>query len=163
MCGCTWRIALRSIRPTPPNVPKENAPGQPGAFCCPKLPTGGGGLGGLLLDHLRAARLAAVDRDRARLHRLGHLAHQVDMQQAVIEAGALDLDMVGQAEAPLEGAPGDPVMQVAASFGVVLRLAGHRQRILVHGDVEFIARETVFATLKQGYAADMDEAAPAAK
>ncbi len=47
---------------------------------------------------------AAADRDLARLHRLGDLAGKVDMQQAVLQAGALDLDMVGELEAALKEA-----------------------------------------------------------
>ena len=36
------------------------------------------------------------------------------MQQAVVEAGAVDLDVIGEAEAPLERAPRDAAVQVAA-------------------------------------------------
>ena len=69
-------------------------------------------LGGLLLlEHLR---LAAADLDLARLRFLGHLVNEVDMQHAIVEAGADDLDVVGEAEAPFECAAGDAPMQITA-------------------------------------------------
>ena len=43
---------------------------------------------------------------------LGHDALKVDMKQAVLELGALDLDMLGQLEAALERAAGDALMQI---------------------------------------------------
>ena len=58
----------------------------------------------LLFDYLG---LRGRNRDLARFHRLGHLADEVDMQHAVDEGGTRNLDMVGEAEALLERAPGD--------------------------------------------------------
>ena len=49
-------------------------------------------------------RGGVVDRNPARLHRLRNFALQIDQQEAVFEAGALDLDVVGQGELPLERA-----------------------------------------------------------
>src|SRR5712671_7622374 len=80
--------------------------------------------GRLLLGHLRLLRLDAGDLDGPRLHRLRYLAHQVDMQQAVVEARAGHLDVVGEAEAPLERAPGNAAVQIAAVLILFLRLAG---------------------------------------
>ena len=40
--------------------------------------------------------VAGFNRYPAWLHRLGHLAHQVDLQKPVLERGALRLDVVGQ-------------------------------------------------------------------
>ena len=44
-------------------------------------------LGRFLLRHLRLHRLSAADRDLARLGRLGHLMHHLDMQHAFVEIG----------------------------------------------------------------------------
>ena len=62
----------------------------------------------------------AADTDLARLHRLGDLADQVDQQQAVLQVGALDLDMVGKPEAPLERAGGDAAIDIIARRSVSL-------------------------------------------
>ena len=43
------------------------------------------------------------DGDRPRLHGLGNLAHELDVQEPVLQARALDLDIVGELEATLEG------------------------------------------------------------
>jgi hypothetical protein len=81
--------------------------------------------------------------DLAGLRLLRHLADQVDMEQAVVEARAIDLHVVGEAEAALEGAPGDAAVQIAALRLLVflLRLARNHQRVLLHGDVDLVARE----------------------
>src|SRR4051794_7867537 len=44
------------------------------------------------LPDVRSGR--AVDRNPARLHGLRDLAHQFDLQQAVVECGSFDLDIV---------------------------------------------------------------------
>ena len=63
------------------------------------------------------------DRDLAGLHRLGDLADEIDVEEAVLEARAGHLDMVGELEAALEGARGDaaiehlaPVLAVSSFF-----------------------------------------------
>jgi hypothetical protein len=43
----------------------------------------------------------AIYRDTARFHGLGYLADQFDPEQAVIEAGAADLNIVGEIELAL--------------------------------------------------------------
>jgi hypothetical protein len=45
----------------------------------------------------------ACDRDRPWLHRLRNLAHEVDMQESVLQARALDLDIIDELEATPEG------------------------------------------------------------
>ena len=55
-------------------------------------------------------RLAGVDANGPDA-RLGGGAHQVDRQQAVVEAGAHDLDAVGEHEGALELARGDAAME----------------------------------------------------
>src|SRR6202045_3628384 len=65
-------------------------------------------LGRLLLRHLRLHAFdRSADLDRARLGCLGHFANHVDIKQAIVEAGAHDLHVIGEAEAALEGAPGN--------------------------------------------------------
>lgn len=63
-----------------------------------------------------------TDRDRARLHALGQIAHKIDVQKAVLEIGALHLDVVGELEAALEGTRGDAAMQEIALLAVGLLL-----------------------------------------
>jgi hypothetical protein len=46
--------------------------------------------------------VADADFDPARLHGLGHLAHQIELQQPVLERRAFDLNVVGKAEVTLE-------------------------------------------------------------
>ena len=70
----------------------------------PSLRTRSPRSGGDLVSICLALRVAVADRDRARLHRLGDLAHEIDVQEAVLEARALHLDMVGELEAALESA-----------------------------------------------------------
>ena len=60
------------------------------------------------------------------------------MQHAVDEARADNLDVVGEAETPLERAPCDAAMQVAVLVVFLFRLAGHQQRVLLSGDVELV-------------------------
>src|SRR5260370_21318081 len=79
----------------------------------------------LLLRCKRLLRLSGADLDLARLRCLGDLVDQIDMQHAVDKAGAHDLDVVGEAEAPLERAPRDTAMQVAVLVFFLFRLAGH--------------------------------------
>src|SRR5712691_11428186 len=70
-----------------------------------------------------ACRLAVADGNGARLQALGHVAHEVDMEQAVLELGALDLDVVGELEAPLERARRDAAVQELAPLLLGLLLA----------------------------------------
>ena len=55
--------------------------------------------------------LAVADGDLARLLRLGDLAHEVDVQEAVLEVRAGHLDVVGELEAALEGAGRDALIE----------------------------------------------------
>lgn len=67
----------------------------------------GGDFGRLDLQKLAGAR----DWDRPRLHRLRNLAHKVDVQEPVLQARPLYLDMVGELEATLEGPRGDALVE----------------------------------------------------
>src|SRR4051812_43258862 len=62
--------------------------------------------------------LGCIDLDAARLLFLRHDALQIDMQQAVLKARRLDLDMLGELEAALEGAARNALMQ-EAGLGLV--------------------------------------------
>jgi hypothetical protein len=69
--------------------------------CAPPCPDGTAAaaiasLGRRRFDLLNSRR--AADRDASRLHGFRDLAHQVDDQKAILEAGALDLDVVGEGE-----------------------------------------------------------------
>ena len=76
--------------------------------------------GGSGFDLSDVVRGGAVDRDAARLHRFRDFPLQVDDEQAVLEAGALDLDVVGQRELALEVARRDAAMQEGFPFLVAL-------------------------------------------
>ena len=64
------------------------------------------------------------------------------MEQAVHEAGGLDLDMVGKLEATLERAPGNAAMQELRAFRLGLCLAFDGQRIVLDGDIDITLTET---------------------
>src|SRR5579859_6388242 len=97
---------------------------------------------GRLAEGQRRLRRRA-DLDLARLQLLRHLAYQLDVEQAVGQRRTLDLDMVSQLEAPLEGASGDAAMQVLRRRRItLLGLAGHGQGVLMDGDVDLVGRET---------------------
>src|SRR5580704_16358866 len=93
----------------------------------------------LLLDGLLLDGLAIADRDAAGLFRLGNLAHQIDMQQAVLELGALDLDEVGELEHALERARGDPLVKhvAALSFLLGVLVAADGEGIFLRDDRQF--------------------------
>ena len=59
----------------------------------------------------------AHDLDATGPHRLGNLAHEVDVQHAVLEVGTLHLDVVGEAELPTEGAGRDALVQELRAVG----------------------------------------------
>src|SRR4051812_32963441 len=54
---------------------------------------------------------AGRDLDATWLQRLGHLAHQVNGEQSVLQAGALYLDVVGKVEGLLEGSGCDAAVE----------------------------------------------------
>src|SRR5437667_1642145 len=92
------------------------------------------------LDHLV---LAIADRDLARLLGLGNLAHEIDVQESVLEGRALDLDVVGKLEHALEGAGGDALVEHVAAVLVGLRLflAFDRQRVFLRLDRKLVLAE----------------------
>src|SRR5208282_3881383 len=82
--------------------------------------------------------LAVADRDGARLFRLGNLTHQVDMQEAVLELGALDLDEVGELEHALECTRRDALIEHVAAllFLLGVLLAADGERVFLRRDRE---------------------------
>src|SRR5579883_427983 len=81
----------------------------------------------------------ALDLDLAHAA-LGLRAHQVDVQQPVVEPGGRDLDAFGQHESPLKLAGGDATVEIDA-LAVVLVLAPHDQLIVLDHDAQVIERE----------------------
>src|SRR5246500_1179077 len=96
---------------------KRKRPDNRGA---PKLDPvrSGGELGRLDLKDFAGTR----DRDRPRLHRLWDLAHQVDVQEPVLQARTLDLYMVGELEATFEVPRGDALVEHLAALLLVVGL-----------------------------------------
>ena len=86
--------------------------------------------------------LAGLDRDALGLHRLWHLTHQVDHEQAVVQPRILDEHEVGKLEATLEAAGRDTHVQEVRAGRLVVLLAGDEQQILLCRDLDLVARET---------------------
>ena len=84
-------------------------------------------------------RLAVADRDLARLLGLGDFAYEVDVQEAVLERGALHFDMLGELERALEGAGRDALIEhvTFVLFGLGLLLALDRQHVFLRYDRNF--------------------------
>src|SRR6185312_15586031 len=99
------------------------------------------GSGGLGFDLGHVARGGAADRNAARLHRFGDFPLQLDDEQAVLEAGALDLDVVGQRELTLEVARRDATMQEGPLLLLALA-AFERQHVLLDRESDFIVRKS---------------------
>src|SRR5919198_2151009 len=95
------------------------------------------GLRSLGFDHLR---LAIADRDLARLLRLGNLAHEINVQESVLEGRALHLDVVGKLEDALERTSRDALIEHLAVVLLVLRLflAFDRQLVFFRFDRKFV-------------------------
>src|SRR6185437_13828473 len=98
-------------------------------------------LGSFRIDDLRV-RLGA-DRDLARLLAFGNLAHEVDMQEAVLEIRAANLDMVGELELALERARCDALIEHLAFllflFGFLLAADG--ELVFLHLKIELLVGE----------------------
>src|SRR5215470_129281 len=82
---------------------KKSAPANPGRSHLLGLKRLGSDLG---VNHLGLG-LTVADRNLARLLRLGNLAHEIDVQQAILEFRASDVDVIGKLEDALESACGD--------------------------------------------------------
>src|SRR4029079_10919528 len=73
--------------------------------------------------------IAAIDGDLPRLHGLGNLSNQFDLQQPIVERCVLDLDVVGQVELPLE-VPGRDTAVQELSLGLFRLVAFDRHDVL---------------------------------
>src|SRR5436189_2337744 len=94
----------------------------------------------LALDHVRAG----VDRDLPGLLRLRNLAHEVDVQEAILQSRALHLDEIGKLEDALKGARRDAPIKGLAGFllGLGLLLAADGEGVLLELDIELRLAET---------------------
>src|SRR5690242_19908946 len=63
------------------------------------------------------------------------------MEQAIIEARAGHLDVVGELEAALEGAARDAAMEIPGGILVLLGLAVNHELVLLDRDVEIVRAE----------------------
>src|SRR5512143_329163 len=81
------------------------------------------------------------DRNIAGLHGLRQLAHEIDMQQAMLEACALHHDMVGELESALEAPRGDAAMEERRVLDLGLLLAADGKGVLLHLDFEVALAE----------------------
>src|SRR5947209_2856512 len=95
-------------------------------------------LGRLGFENL-GLRLAVADRNLARLFRLGDLAHEVNVQEAIRELRAGNLDIVGKLEAALERAGRDALIEhLALVLGLLLFLTFHGERVFLGLDRQFV-------------------------
>ena len=83
----------------------------------------------------------AVDGDPPRLHGLGNFPDQFDLEQAVVEGRALDLDVVRQVELALE-VPGRDAPVEELALGLLGLAAFDRDDVLLGRDRDFVRRET---------------------
>src|ERR1044072_2184320 len=99
-------------------------------------------LGRLRLKHMRLT-VGLADRNLARLLGFRDLADEIDMQEAVHQRGAGDLDVVGELEAALESARRDALIEHLAWLLVGRRLlvAADRQGVFLRLDRELVIRE----------------------
>src|ERR1700737_2915491 len=97
-------------------------------------------LSGFGLDHLWRR---AADGGLARLLRLGDLAHEINVQEAVLERRTLDLDVVGELEDALESTRRDALIKHLAGLLLVLGLflALDRQRVFLRLDRKVLLAE----------------------
>ena len=87
------------------------------------------------LGALDGPELRRIDGDTAGLLLFRHDALKVDMEQAVLKARGLDLDMLGKLEIALEGAAGDTLVQQRAGRLLgVFALAGDGEDAILHVD-----------------------------
>src|SRR5262249_33120106 len=97
------------------------------------------GLRSLGFDRL----LTVADRDLAGLLGLGNLAHEIDVQEPVLEGRALHLDVIGELEDALERARRDALIEhlTAVLLVVGALLALDRQSVLFRFDRKLVLAE----------------------
>src|ERR1044072_5231636 len=96
--------------------------------------------GFLLFVLLVVVPARGTDRDPARLHRLRNLAYQLDLQQAVLEGGAIYLNVVGQAEGAAARPRRDALIEHLLAFLDSLA-AFNGERVLLGSDGHVLRRE----------------------
>src|SRR5688572_13573927 len=123
------RIPGRSVRSNPIEPLTEAALAQAALI-----------LGSLGFDHLDLTR---ADWDLSRLLRLGNLAHEINVQESVLESGTLHLDVIGKLKHALECTCRDALIEHLAAGLLVLRrlVALDRQRIFLRFDREVTLAE----------------------
>jgi hypothetical protein len=120
---------------------KEAAPGRAAASRADWVLSGS--FDGHRLGRLGIQRLGirsngmADDFNAARLHSFRHPAHQVDMEETILEGGSVDLDIVCKAEMPLEAARGNGLIDVVL-LRVVAPTARYYQPVLVSSDGDLL-------------------------
>ena len=82
-----------------------------------------------------------ADLDPAWFHGLGYLAHQVDMQETVLQIGTVDPHIVGQLVGAFEVAVGDATMQVLAVGDVGIFSTDDLEQVFLGLDVDFLGTE----------------------
>src|SRR5580704_14330961 len=127
------------ISRTPCRAHKRKRPESRGAAKIQPASASGSNLGRLDLQELSGT----CDGDRPSLHRLWNLAHEVDVEEPVLQARAVDLDIIGELEATLEGSRGNALVEHLPGLILVvgLLLAPDRQPILLHLDREISVGE----------------------
>src|SRR5688572_31888858 len=91
-----------------------------------------GSISGCDLSRCGLQELAwACDWDCPRLHRLWDLPHELDVEEPVVQACALDRNMVGELEAPLKGPCRDAQIEHFGGFLLGLPRATDRQPVLL--------------------------------
>ena len=98
------------------------------------FPRSGGLLDGILRHRFGLDIRGAGDFDPAGFQRLGHLAHEVDMQHPQFMRGPRHPHMIGQRKAPLKGAVCDAAMQIAAGAVVGGLAGGSLGAVIAPGD-----------------------------
>lgn len=100
--------------------------GSPPKSAAPETPqppadwSGGLLLLDVLVGRVRGGLAPRSNGDPARLHGLRHLAHQVDLQDAILEPCIFDVDMIGQIELAAERPSRDAMVKVLVVAGRAL-------------------------------------------
>src|SRR3546814_895008 len=95
---------------------------------------GSGSRSGRVRDRSARVGIRPPDRDHPRLPGLRHLAHELDVDETVLQTRTAHLNVIGELEAVLERAARDAAVQVAHPLVLVLGLGpttANQQRVLL--------------------------------
>src|SRR5262249_5487016 len=81
------------------------------------------------------------DGNLPRLHRFGNFPLEIHVQQTILQRRTLDLDVVGELEAPLEGTSRDALIEHLAGPVALAPLAADREGVLLHLDRQIFLGE----------------------